>query len=116
MAVMGSVCKQTVVCSMENNQMLNNSKIIPLFINFIYLAEFVLFSKTPFFDVDHFLKSLLICYNIDSLLCFGIFLGPEACGIIYPSPEIEPTPPALESKVLTTGLPGKSHDRHCLKC
>ena len=72
MAVMGSVCKQTVVCSMENSQMLNNSKIILLFINFIYLAEFVLFSKTSFFDVDHFLKSLLICYNIVSVLRVGL--------------------------------------------
>ena len=47
---------------------------------------------------------------------FWDFLGPEACGIIVPSPGLEPTPSALESKVLTTGLPGKSHGRHCLKC
>ena len=31
-----------------------------------------------------------------------------ACGILAPQPEIKPTPPALEGKVLTTGPPGKS--------
>ena len=36
------------------------------------------------------------------------FFGREACGILAPWPGIEPTPPALEGKVLTTGLPGKS--------
>ena len=36
------------------------------------------------------------------------FFGHEPCGIIAPQPGIEPSPPALEGKVLTTGLPGKS--------
>ena len=36
------------------------------------------------------------------------FFGHEACGNLSPQPGIEPTPPALESKVLTTGPPGKS--------
>ena len=36
------------------------------------------------------------------------FFGCEAFGILAPQPEIEPTPPALEGKVLTTGPPGKS--------
>ena len=36
------------------------------------------------------------------------FFGREACGILAPQPAIEPTPPALEGEVLTTGLPGKS--------
>ena len=31
-----------------------------------------------------------------------------ACGILAPRPGIEPTPPALEARVLTTGTPGKS--------
>ena len=35
----------------------------------------------------------------------------EACGILVPFPGIEPTPLALEGKVLTTGLPGKSLPR-----
>ena len=34
--------------------------------------------------------------------------GHEACGILAPQPGIEPSPPALEGKVLTTGPPGKS--------
>ena len=36
------------------------------------------------------------------------FFGQEACGILAPPPGIEPTPPALEGEVLTTGPPGKS--------
>ena len=36
------------------------------------------------------------------------FFGCEACGIIAPQPGIELAPAALEGKVLTTGLPGKS--------
>ena len=37
------------------------------------------------------------------------FSGHEACGILAPWPGIETVPPALEGKVLTTRLPGKSH-------
>ena len=40
--------------------------------------------------------------------CFGH----EACGILAPQPGIEPTPPALEGEVLTTGPSGKSHIAH----
>ena len=36
------------------------------------------------------------------------FFGREAYGILAPRPGIEPTPPALEGEVLTTGPPGKS--------
>ena len=44
------------------------------------------------------------------LLLFYVFwfFGPEACGILAPRPGIEPAPPALEGRVLTTGPPGKS--------
>ena len=35
-------------------------------------------------------------------------LAYEACGILAPQPGIEPTSPALEGEVLTTGPPGKS--------
>ena len=34
--------------------------------------------------------------------------GHEARGILDPRPGIEPAPPVLEGKVLTTGLPGKA--------
>ena len=36
------------------------------------------------------------------------FSGPEACGILAAWPGSEPLPPALESQVSTTKLPGKS--------
>ena len=38
---------------------------------------------------------------------FWVF-GPKACVILAPQPGIEPTPPVLEGKVLTTGPPEKS--------
>ena len=36
------------------------------------------------------------------------FFGYQTCGILPPRPGIEPTPFALEDKVLSTGPPGKS--------
>ena len=36
------------------------------------------------------------------------FFGCESCGILAAWPRMEPTPPALEGEVLTTGAPGKS--------
>ena len=35
-------------------------------------------------------------------------LGSTWGGVLAPRPGIEPTPPALKSRVLITGLPGKS--------
>ena len=59
------------------------------------------------FDVDHFFKSLLNL--LQHCFCFMFwFFGLKACGILAPRPGIDPAPPALESKVLTTGPPGKS--------
>ena len=58
-----------------------------------------------------FLKSSLnFCYNIASILWAFFFLlfGHKACGILSPQPGIEPTTPALEGKVSTNGLSGKS--------
>jgi len=49
----------------------------------------------------------LIYYNIGSVLCFQFF-GNKAYGILAPQPGIEPIPPALEGKILTTGPAGKS--------
>ena len=40
-------------------------------------------------------------------VCFGCF-GREAHGLFSPQPGMEPTPPALEGKVLSTGPPGPS--------
>ena len=54
-----------------------------------------------------FLKFLLNL--LQYCFCFMFwFFGPEARGILAPLPGIEPTPPALEGEVLTTGQPGKS--------
>ena len=47
-----------------------------------------------------------ICYSIVSVFCFGF--GHKACGILAPQPGTEPSPPAFEGGVLTTGLPGYS--------
>ena len=56
-----------------------------------------------------FLSSLLTL--LQHCFCFMFwFFGQEACGISAPWPETEPTPSLLEGGVLTTGLPGKSHD------
>ena len=37
-----------------------------------------------------------------------LFLGLVACGLLSPQPGIKPVPPAMEGKVLTTGVLGKS--------
>ena len=42
------------------------------------------------------------------LLFMFSFFGPEACGILGLQQGMEPTPPAFEGEVLTTGPPGKS--------
>ena len=36
------------------------------------------------------------------------FLGHKTLGVLAPRPGIEPSLPALEGEILTTGLPGKS--------
>ena len=63
--------------------------------------------KIFFCDVDLFKSLYYICYNIVSVFMFWFF-GCEACGILVPQSGIESAPLALEGKVLTTGLPGKS--------
>ena len=60
-----------------------------------------------FFDVDHFFKSSLNLLQYSFCFMFW-FSGCEACGILALWPGIKPAPPALEGKILTTGLPGKS--------
>ena len=69
-------------------------------------------SLLSFFLIDRlFFKSLLNL--LQYCLCFDFFFFffcCDACGISVPQPGIKPTPPALEGKVLTAGLPGKSLD------
>ena len=55
-----------------------------------------------FWNMDHFFLSFYwICYSIASVLCFDFIC--DRCGFLAPQLEIKPTPPALESEVLTTG-------------
>ena len=67
-----------------------------------------------FFDVDLFFPLSLywICYNIDSVLCFG-FLVMRHVG---PRPRIKPAPPALEGEILSAGPPGRSRPYFLLVC
>ena len=60
-----------------------------------------------FFWYRPFLESYWICNNIASVFKFWFF-GHKACGILVSHLGIEPTPPALEGKVFTTGPPRKS--------
>ena len=56
-------------------------------------------------------KVYWICYNTASVVYVAYVLGvsgQEAWGILAPRPGIKPALPALEDKVLTTELPGKS--------
>ena len=63
-----------------------------------------------FLNMDNFLSLYWFCYNIVSILHFlFVFFGYVAYRILAPWSEIEPTPPVLEGKVLTTGPAGKSH-------
>ena len=60
-----------------------------------------------FFNVDHFFKDFIEFITI-LLLFYFLDFGSQARGILAPPPGMEPAPPALEPKVLTTGPPGKS--------
>ena len=58
-----------------------------------------------FFGCGSFLKSVLNL--LQYCFCFSFF-GCKACGILTPQPGIEPAPPSLKGKVLTTGEPEES--------
>ena len=60
-----------------------------------------------FFNVHHFLKSLLNLLQYRFCFMFR-FLGREACRILTPRSGVQPAAPALEGGVLTAGPPGKS--------
>ena len=46
------------------------------------------------------------------LLSYVLLFAQEACGILVPQPGIEPTPPALEGEVISTGPPRRAKDFH----
>ena len=73
---------------------------------YVYFLFFYL-NKKYFLMWTIFLKSLLNLLQYCFCIMFWFF-GHEACGILAPQPGIEPTLPALEVEVLTTGPPGKS--------
>ena len=68
-------------------------------LNFIY--KIYCFLMWTIFKV--FIKFVTILL----LLLMFCFFGPEASGILVSWSGIEPAPPSLEGKVLTTGPPGK---------
>ena len=81
----------------------------------ICVCDFHIFVTTKCSRLIFFFKTLLnFCCNITTILCFVFFFGPEACHIIASQPGIEPTPPALEGKVLTTRPPGKFPQAHLI--
>ena len=50
-----------------------------------------------FFNVDHFIVFIELCYNSASVLCFGLF-SQEAYGVLAPRPGVEFTPLCWEAK------------------
>ena len=46
------------------------------------------------------------------LLFYILAFWPQSMWDLSSQPGIEPTPPALEGGILTTGLPGKSQETH----
>lgn len=67
-------------------------------------------------EFDYFIGNFMFIYvelfTVSSyyLFCFCFFFWPQhtTCGILVPQPAMEPTPPAVEAQVSTTGPPGKS--------
>ena len=82
------------MCGLESSKVTLKSQ-VPIY----SLQEF-------FFKCGPFLKPLLNFYNTVCIMFW--FCGWKASEILAPQQGIEPAPPVLESKVLTTGLPGKS--------
>ena len=78
---------------------------LTFYILFLFLSFLLLLLFCCFFDVDHFFKVFIefVTILLLSVLCFGFLAVRHS-----PQPGIEPTLPALEGEVLTTGPPGKS--------
>ena len=53
-------------------------------------------------------RGLLSSCGMGSVVVARGLSCPAACGILVPRPGIDPAPPALEGRFLTTGPPGKS--------
>ena len=75
---------------------------------------FQYFFKDGFSILKSLLNSLQYCFWVFFFMVF-YFLAIRHVGILAPQPGIKPSPSALESKVLTTGPPGKSLERSILE-
>ena len=73
--------------------------------SYLYLSFITLI---PLFFKGFFMWTVFKVFVTILLLFYLVFFGHKACGILALRPEIEPTSPALEGEVLTTGLPGMS--------
>ena len=80
---------------------------VPLITSWLHIFIDFQRLKKIFFWCEPLLKSLLNLLQYFFWFTFWFF-GQQACGILAPWPGIKPTPPALKSKILTTGPPGKS--------
>ena len=98
---------QLALCSLSN---LHPCKVIFLCVTLIFLSQ----QSAPGSSFFFFKTLLNFCCNITPVLCFGFF-GPEACRTIASQPGTEPTPPALEGKVLTTRPAGKFPQAHLIR-
>ena len=72
-------------------------------------------SHSGFFFLCRLFFKVFIEFVTILLLFYVLAFGCKACGVLVSQAGIEPTLPALEGKVLTTGPPGKSPCKHlCL--
>ena len=92
-------------CILKMPPMLSHLKMFVLLLFFL-----------DFFNADHFESLYRICYNIASVFCVLDILAVRSVGSQLPDQGSNPTtaaprppaPPALEGRVTTLGLPGKS--------
>ena len=68
----------------------------------------LLFSLSFFFFLIWTIFKVFIEFVTILFLFYVLAFWPQACGILAPKAGIEPTLPALEGEVLTTGPPGES--------
>ena len=55
---------------------------------------------------------VFIEFAVILFLFYVLFFWAQACELLTPWPGVSPAPPALENKVLTPGMPGRSHEGH----
>lgn len=53
---------------------------------------------------------VFIEFSVILFLFYVLFFWAQTCELLTPWPGVSPAPPALESKVLTPGMPGRSHE------